>query len=309
MRKIISASRRTDIPAFYGDWFMNRLKEGFAGYVNPFWGQKYTVSLTLDNVACFVFWSKNFIPFVDKLKTIDKIGYKFYFNYTINGFPYIFERNVLKKDLLIDNLKKLSDMYSPEYINWRYDPIIISDITNYDFNLKNFDYIASKIEKYVERCFFSFVFLYGKVKKNFIDIQKESRIKIYNPDNDLKIKLANKLADIANQYGIKMYSCCGDYLLGPKIEKAHCIDAKLIKNLFYNNKDEFKYRIKPTRKECGCTESTDIGTYNTCAHGCMYCYANINKKSAYKTYKQHDKNTAFLGYSKTESDKWLDQTV
>jgi len=132
MKRIISVSRRTDIPAFYGDWFMNRLKEGFAGVVNPFGGQKYIVSLKPEDVRCFVFWSKNFTPFFENLKVIESLGYKFYFNYTVTGLPNIFERN-LDKESAVETLKQLSRIYSPRHINWRFDPIIISNICDRNF--------------------------------------------------------------------------------------------------------------------------------------------------------------------------------
>ena len=304
MRRIISVSRRTDIPAFYGDWFINRLKDGFVGYVNPFGGQKYIVSLNPDDVVCFVFWSKNYEPFIKKLNIIENMGYKFYFNYTITGLPNIFECNLTDKEIAIDALKKLSDIYSPKHISWRYDPIIISDITDYDFHIKNFENIASELEGYVERCYFSYAIQYGKVKRNFDKFQRENGVKIADPNDNSKIKLANELAEIAEQYGIEMLSCCGDYLLGQKIKKAHCVDGKLIEELFY--KDGLKYREKPTRKECGCTDSTDIGAYDTCPHGCIYCYANMNKEKAYKRFEEHVKDAAFLGYIKAESDRWIE---
>jgi histone acetyltransferase (RNA polymerase elongator complex component) len=100
-----------------------------------------------------------------------------------------------------------------------------------------------------------------------------------------------------------MFSCCGDYLVGRKIKKAHCIDGAIIEELF--SPDDFQYNEKPTRNQCGCTESTDIGTYDTCPHGCVYCYANANKSRAYKAFRSHAKNSAFLGYSKSDSDRWL----
>jgi hypothetical protein len=100
-----------------------------------------------------------------------------------------------------------------------------------------------------------------------------------------------------------MFSCCGDYLVGEKIEKAHCIDGRIIEGLFFP--DGFSYIDKPTRKECGCTESSDIGTYDTCPHGCVYCYANMNKPKAYNAFRNHDASSAFLGYSKAQSDHWL----
>ena len=305
MKRIISVSRRTDIPAFYGDWFLNRINEGYVGYLNPFSKDKYKVSLKKEDVECFVFWSKNFIPFIDKLKNINNLGYKYYFNYTINGYSNIFEKYVFDTNKLLDNLILLSEIYSKDYINWRYDPIIISDKTDYEFHIKNFENIAKRLKNHVERCIISFVYLYEKVKKNILKVEKEHNLLIQNPENNLKIKLANDLADIALSYGIKIYSCCGDYLKGQKIKKAHCVDWELIKKLFYNKGTELKYKTNPTRKECGCTESTDIGAYNTCAHGCIYCYANIDKEDAYNRHKKHDKNSIFLGYSERESKIWL----
>ncbi len=303
MSKIISVSRRTDIPAFYGDWFINRLNEGFAGYVNPFGGQKYIVSLKPEDVICFVFWSKNYEPFIEKLEHIGKMGYKFYFNYTITGLPNIFECNLAETKYTIDTLKKISDMYSPKHINWRYDPIVISSITDYDFHLKNFENIAANLQGHVERCYFSYVIQYGKVKRNFDIFQKKNNVTVDEPDTDFKIKLANQLTGIANHYGISMQTCCGDFLIGTNIKKAHCIDGSIIEELFYQN--DFRYSEKPTRKECGCTDSTDIGTYDTCPHGCIYCYANINKTRANNLYEKNDVKSAFLGYPKKSSDEWI----
>ncbi len=305
MPRIISVSRRTDIPAFYGDWFMNRLRDGFAGYINPFGGQRYLVSLKPENVACFVFWSKNFKPFTDRLQVIDDMGYRFYFNYTITGLPGIFECNSVNKEIALEALKDLSSVYSPKHINWRYDPIIISDITDYEFHVKNFESLASKLEGHVERCIISFVMLYGKVGRNFERFQAGNGVRIIDPDTGFRIKLACELADIAESYGIRMLSCCGDYLLNPRIEKAHCIDGKLIAELFHSGGPS--YHEKPTRKECGCTYSVDIGTYDTCPHGCVYCYANLNKKIAMARFRGHDKKAAFLGYTKEDSDKWIEE--
>jgi len=303
MKRIISASRRTDIPAFYGDWFMNRLKEGFVGYVNPFGGQKYIVSLKPDDVLCFVFWSKNFEPFIKKLKAMESKGYKFYFNYTITGLPNIFECNVVERARAISALKELCRMYSPKHINWRYDPIIISDITDYDFHVENFEGIASALEGYVERCYFSYAVRYGKVERNFGRFQKKHDVEIIDPSNGLKIKLANKLSNIAEQYKIEMLSCCSDCFLSPNIGKAHCIDGRIIEDLFFKN--GFKYGEKPSRKECGCTKSTDVGSYDTCPHACIYCYANINKKRANSRFENRDENASFLGYTKEKSDRWI----
>lgn len=305
MKRIISVSRRTDIPAFYGDWFMRRLKEGFAGVVHPFGGSRYIVPLKPEDVICFVFWSKNFAPFVENLKTIDSLGYKFYFNYTLTSLPEVFENDV-DKPAAMGALKELSRTYSTRHINWRFDPIIISSITDRDFYVKTFTELASELEGYVERCYISFVTNYSKVKRNFEELERTTGVKIVDCDEEFKIDLANELAAIAGRHGIRMYSCCGDYLTrSGEIEKAHCIDGGIIERLFYPN--GLNYRVKPTRQECGCTESSDIGTYDTCLHGCVYCYANMHKQKARKAYAKHEKESAFLGYGKAKSDTWLEE--
>jgi hypothetical protein len=302
MKRIISVSRRTDIPASYGDWFMGRIKQGFAGIVHPFGSQRYIVPLKPEDVVCFVFWSKNFTPFLKHLNTIENMGYKFYFNYTITGLPSVFESHVEKRTA-IESLKHLSKTYSPKHINWRFDPIIISSICDRDFYTRAFENLASEFAGFVERCYFSFVVRYGKVIRNFAEFEKSHILKIFDCSTYFKIDLANELATIASRYGIRMFSCCGDYLVGEKIQKAHCIDGSIIEELFFP--EGFSFKHKPTREECGCTESTDIGTYDTCPHGCVYCYANTNKGRANKAFKNHDKTSAFLGYTKAQSEKWL----
>jgi hypothetical protein len=302
MKRIISVSRRTDIPAFYGDWFMARLEDGFAGVLHPFGGQKYVVSLKPEDVTCLVFWSKNFTPFLENLKTIESMGYKFYFNYTVTGLPGIFEANVHKRSA-IDTLKLLSRTYSPQHINWRFDPIIISSICGRDFLISAFEKLACEFEGFVRRCYFSFVCEYNKVKRNFEQLRSSTGIEIIETSQDFKIDLAEELADIAEHHGIQMFACCGDYLIGDKIKKAHCIDGSIIESFFFPK--GLGYVEKPTRDQCGCAESTDIGTYDTCPHGCVYCYANANKSRAYEAFARHDKDSAFLGHRKSQSDRWL----
>jgi hypothetical protein len=304
MKRIISVSRRTDIPAFYGDWFMGRLAQGFVGVENPFSGQKYLISLKTEDVVCFVFWSKNFAPFLDNLRIIERMGYKFYFNYTITCLPEVFESNV-NKDTAIKTLKQLSRTYSPKHINWRFDPIIISNVAERDFYIKGFKELANQFEGLVERCYISFVTQYEKVKRNFADLEKSKGITVTETSNDSNIELANELAEIAGGFGIQIYSCCGDYLVNEKVKKAHCIDGHLIEQLL--SLKGFSYSIKPTRQDCGCTESTDIGAYDTCPHGCVYCYANANKHKAYEAFRNHDKNSAFLACTKVQSEKWLEE--
>ena len=302
MKRIISVSRRTDIPAFYGDWFMRRLKDGFAGVVNPFGGRRYVVSLKPQDVVCFVFWSKNFSPFLENLRILDGLGYKFYFNYTVTALPGVFESG-LDRQSAIEGLKQLSKTYSPRHINWRFDPIVLSSVCDRNFFLEAFEALASEFEGLVERCIFSFVTEYGKVKRNFAEFERAAGVKITRCSKSFKIELANELAAIAERHGIRMSSCCGDHLISDRIPKAHCIDGGIIEQLFFPG--GLQHKEKPTRPHCGCTESADIGTYDTCPHGCIYCYANVNKHKAAEAYRDHDKDSAFLGYSKSDSDRWL----
>jgi hypothetical protein len=307
MKNIVSVSRRTDVPAFYREWFRNRITKGYAGYVNPFGRQKYLVSLKPENVIAFVFWSRNYGPFLEDLRQLDKNGYRFYFNFTITGLPNDFEPNVKPIDDLIGTCKKLATRYSPKHINWRYDPIIISNATPPDYHVERFGYIAKALESSVERCYFSFPTFYCKVKKNLANLRRETGIDAFDPNTTIKQELAGRLADIGSEYGICLYTCCGDYLISNNISKASCVDAGIIAELFYGG--QFDVPRKPTRKECGCFASIDIGAYDTCVHGCVYCYANMNKATAIRRYGEYDPSSAFLGYSKDESGKWVKELV
>jgi hypothetical protein len=302
-QRIISVSRRTDIPAFYGDWFMNRVGAGFAGAVNPFGGQKYRIDLRPEAVMCLAFWSKNYAPFMPHLKRLTQMGHRCFFNFTITGLPREFECNLVHPDVAVAVMKRLADQFSPEHISWRYDPIMITDRTSYDWHVSRFAELASKLRGATKRCYFSFAIQYGKVQRNFIEFKRQQKIQIEDPNLVTRQRLANAMADIGQTNGMTLYSCCGDVLVDDRILKAHCVDGDIIRQLF----DPFGtvFKTVPTRKECGCAESSDIGAYDTCPHGCVYCYANINKARAMTQYQGHDPESAFLGYSKVESDAWV----
>lgn len=301
MGRIISVSRRTDIPAFYSRWFVRRLEEGFAGVVAPYGGKRYLASLAPQDVDCLVFWSKDFTPFVPALDALDRLGYRFYFNYTLTAVPTLFEQNV-DKAAALKTLLYLSERYSPRQINWRFDPIVLSSISDEGFYLEAFERLAAQLAGRVERCYFSFVCEYEKVKRNLAPLaDKGTHLLQRHPEE--KMALADRLATIAERYGIRLHSCCGDCLLSPSIHQAHCIDGGIIEQLFFPQ--GLAYQEKPTRKGCGCTESIDIGTYDTCPHGCLYCYANANKAIARAACDRHDPDSAFLGFSQTQAQAWV----
>ena len=304
MQRIISISRRTDVPAFYGDWFMRRLEAGVAGWENPFGGQRYLVSLRREDVLCLAFWSKNYRPFLPQLQKLKAQGWPCFMNYTITGLPSVFECNLVPADDAIDSLKTLSALFSPDHITWRYDPVVVSEQTPAEYHIGRFASMAATLEGHVTRCAFSFPARYGKVERNFAKFERENGFPIFDPPVVERQKLANKLADIAARHGIGLYTCCGDILINERIRKAHCLDGEAISRIYYPG--NWNGVERPTRKECGCTESVDIGCYDTCPHGCVYCYANIHKEQAIKSHKEHDPESAFLGYTRATADEFVE---
>jgi len=320
--QLISISRRTDIPAFYGDWFMRRVTEGFAGWENPFGGRRTLVSLRRADVRCLAFWSKNFRPFLPHLRTLQELGYPCFFNYTITGLPSVFETHTVPAEDAVDSLRDLARCFSPEHINWRYDPIILSERTPPDYHLARFAGLAAALQGRITHCIVSFVWRYSKVERNFAALECAQDFRIFDPDVAARRQLAEQLAAIAAAHGIALYSCCGDDLLSPPrpgeataggsggpallpapIRKAHCLDGETISRLYPGV--PCRMAAHPTRPECGCAENVDIGRYDTCPHGCVYCYANVNKARADTCRRTHDPDSAFLGYTKAESDRFV----
>lgn len=284
---IISASRRTDIPAFYSDWFLERIKDGFVLVRNPLnIHQVSKIKLTPDVVDFIVFWTKNPEPLLNKLDKLQ--DYNYYFQFTLNSYDTDIEEYVPNKGkYVLSTFKKLSDMIGKEKIIWRYDPILINDKYNIDYHLKNFEKLAKQLSGYTEKCTISFIDLYRKTELNLKDVN-------IKPFDDTTIrKIAKDLVCIAQNYNLKMDTCAEKIDLSDYgIEHAHCIDADLMEKLtnyqYCLNKD------KNQRKECGCVESIDIGAYNTCKNGCKYCYANYNKQCVINNCAQQENNSELL---------------
>ncbi|MCE5199579.1 MAG: DUF1848 domain-containing protein [Armatimonadota bacterium] len=291
--KIISVSRRTDIPAFYSEWFMNRIRDGYVRWMNPFSKAIYQVSLLPEDVLAIVFWSKNYQPLLPHLDELDAGGYRMLFHFTITGLLQVFEPRVPETAELTECARILSHRYGAEAVLWRYDPVLISSVTDQQYHIGRFTDLCSKLERSVKSCYFSFAVFYGKVLRNTQALKNETGIVCHDLEMDDRIALANTLAEIAADHGIEMLSCCGDYLLGDKIKKAHCVDAELLQRLFPDMVGNLAEH--PTRKECGCYESKDIGTYGTCPHGCVYCYANTNAQAALRSCDKHDPHSDVLG--------------
>ena len=282
--QIISVTRRGDIPAFKGDWFMSQISKGFTN-VKTYAGLK-RVSLLPDDVACFYFWSKNYQPFMQHLVKLKEV-YNCIFCYTITGLPKVFEPNVPNTEACVRNLQDLSKLFSSKQVLWRYDPIITSSVTDYDYHIKRFTYLCQQLSGYTERCIFSYPTYYGKVLDSIKFFSKQTGISINDITLREKQQLSRELADIAKDYNIKLYTCCNDLLISGNVFKSACIDGNLVNNLFNLNVPTGKDQSQ--RQQCGCSPSFDIGEYNTCSHGCIYCYACVQSNIAgkLKDYLKH----------------------
>ncbi|GHV74691.1 hypothetical protein AGMMS49940_19930 [Spirochaetia bacterium] len=270
---IISASRRTDIPAFYGEWFFNRLSNGEIAVRNPMNDKQVThFKFNPRDIECIVFWTKNPKDFIKYLDKIDSLGYKYYFQFTITPYNNDIEPNSNKQDI-ITTFIELSEKIGKEKVIWRYDPIFFNDKYPVDFHIEMFEKIMRSLHAHTEKCVISFVdkyhFLINDFKNN--DINELTAMQI--EDFILRLK------EVLNRHSPELaIATCGEKIdLGKYgIQHNKCIDDELISGITgvrgTNKKDPSQ------RTECGCVQSRDIGTYNTCLHHCIYCYAKRGKK-------------------------------
>ena len=283
---VISVSRRTDIPAFYTEWFLNRIKAGYVDVINPFnTKQANRISLKKEDVDCFVFWTKNPRPLLNRIDELN--GYNYYFQYTINSYGTDMEPNVpSKSDELIDTFIELSKKIGKEKIIWRYDPIIFTNKYNKEWHVKYFEKLAEKLSGYTTKCVFSFVDLYAKTKRNTkgLDI-------IEMTEDDMNY-IAFEFSKIARKYNLELATCCEAIDLEKYgIKHNSCIDGELIKKLF---KIVVSDKRDAQREHCGCIKCNDIGAYNTCKHQCKYCYATFNNDAVIENAKLHNPNSSLL---------------
>nr|VVV03975.1 hypothetical protein AW0309160_01358 [Aliivibrio wodanis] len=290
---IISVSRRTDIPAFYTPWFMNRIREGFLLTRNPFnSNQVRRVSLLPEDVSLFVFWTRNPSMLIKHLDELDSLGYKYYFQYTITAYPKNLETRVPRPHRSIESFIKLSDKIGADKVIWRYDPILLSNLVDINEHKRIFAKIASMLEGKTYRVVISFSDFYKKTERNLNLVEGLTYSDITNMPDEL-LELSNYMSKIAKKYGMEIESCAEEVesdLFG--IKHGKCIDDNLINSVFKLNVNSSK--DSGQREACGCVKSIDIGMYNTCLHGCTYCYATFNEKIVMENKRRHDPKSPLL---------------
>jgi DNA repair photolyase len=289
---IINTGSRTDIPAYFSDWFLNRIKEGFVFARNPYYPNlmtKYILSPSL--VDCLVFCTKNPEPMLPRLNEISEYGQLWFV--TITPYDEDIEPNVPSTYKVINSFKRLSKSTGVEKVIWRYDPIFVSEKYDLDYHIKKFEWMSSELNGYTNECVISFIDLYEKTKRNFPDVKEVKQ--------EERHKLGEAFFNIGKKYDINIKTClegqdlskygidCSGCMTQPVIEKAIGKKLKIPK-------------LKQAREGCDCLLGNDIGVYNTCGHGCIYCYANYDQKNVRNNLKNHNPNSPLLIGNLKESD-------
>ena len=293
---ILSVSRRTDIPNYYSEWFINRMKEGFLYVRNPMnIHQVSKIMLSPDIVDCIVFWTKNPKPMLDKLDALKE--YKYYFQFTLTGYGRDVEKGLPhKKKEVIPVFKELSKKIGSEKVIWRYDPIFFNENYTKEYHINAFSQIAEELEGYTHRCVISFVDFYAKNRKGM------EELKLQETKERQLVSFSGKLQEVALAKGIEVFSCAEKIDLSEcGIKHGSCIDKNIIEEITGCKIEASK--DKNQREECGCVESVDVGSYNTCNNGCKYCYANFSEKAVCSNVKKCDVNSTLLCGNVEDIDK------
>ena len=279
---ILFASGRTDIPAFYSNWFINRVEAGFVDVRNPF-NQKLVSRIYFSDVDLIMFCSKNPLPMINKL---DILKVPVLFHVTITSYGKDVEPNIPDKRLIIDGVKKLSLVLGIDNVVVRYDPIFLSDKYNVDYHIKAFDKLCKNLNGYVNKIIVSFMDEYKNVRsnKNILKYRAFTR-------EDYK-KIGEAFSKSAMDNGMSVQTCFEDEdLTQYGFVKGECLSHELA---YILTGKKFKSSNVRKEKKCECVQMVDIGDYNSCMHMCKYCYANYDEKMVSSNFKRHDDNSSLL---------------
>jgi hypothetical protein len=296
---IVSASYKTDVPAFYGPWFRRRLAAGQARMVNPYGGQVHAVDLTprADGGSCdgFVFWTKNAAPFADALAEVADRGLPFVVQYTITAYPRALETSVVDWRRAVADARAIAERYGPATLVWRYDPVLLTSLTPPDWHRDTFARLADALAGASDEVVLSFATVYAKTKRNTEAAAARHGFDLWDPPAEEKTALLEQLAGLAAARGLAPRLCAQpelrpDPLFG-RLQAAACIDATRLSRVAGR---DIAARTKGNRPGCLCAQARDIGAYDTCPHGCCYCYAVQRPELAKRRHQAHDPDSPFL---------------
>jgi hypothetical protein len=289
---IINTGMRTDIPAFFSKWLFNRINDGFVLVRNPYNPQQVTrYRLTPDVVDCLAFCTKDPAPMLDRIHELDAYG-QFWF-VTITPYGKEIEPNVPHYEEVIDSFKKLSSIIGAEKVSWRYDPIFINETYTLESHLESFEKMSDMLSGYTRDCVISFIDLYEKTKRNFPGINTVSR--------EERHKLVEEFVRIGRKKNISIKTCAeGKELSRLGADCSGCMSKPVVERAIGNTL--LVPKRKPIREGCDCLLGNDIGAYNSCGHGCIYCYANHDRKAVMINLRKHDPTSPFLLGGHTDGD-------
>lgn len=290
---VIHTGNRTDIPAFYSEWFRRRLKEGYVMVRNPY--NEHSVNryrLSPDVVDLIVFCTKNphpLLPFPPELE-----AFRQYWFVTITPYGRDIEPNVPPYEKVLEDFRTLSKALGTKCVAWRYDPILIDDTYTVEKHIEAFEKMASYLSGYTEVCIISFIDLYEKVKKNYPEVREVTQ--------EEEITLVKEFVRIGRKYGIRIKSCAEGERLAPyAVDTSGCMTLKIYEEAI--GRAIKAPVIKNNRALCACYLTCDIGAYNTCMHFCRYCYANFDKGAVRRNHALHDPSSPLLIGHLTAEDK------
>jgi hypothetical protein len=291
---IISASRRTDIPAFYGEWFLRRLEEGWCRVPNPFNPKQVaTVSLAPDEVDAFVFWTRDPRPFLPVLDVLDRRGDPYTFLFTITGYGPPLEPGAPARDEAVRAFRKLAARLGPDRVVWRYDPIVFGPGLAVDDHREGFAHLARALEGATRSVKISCVDLYRKTRRRMARLEAGEAY-LQDPASVEGLgELLEIMGDEAARVGISIETCAEDEVAESHgLRRGRCIDPDLLERVFGLRVPAAKHRGQ--RPECGCALSRDIGMNDSCLHGCVYCYATASQELAAARHGTHDPKGATM---------------
>lgn len=292
---IISASRRTDIPSFYAEWMLKRLRAGYCTVPNPFNRKQVTrVDLAPHAVDCIVFWTRNPAPLMPQLDEIDRLGHRYYFQFTILDNPPLLDPHLPPLETTLHRARELARGIGRGRVVWRYDPIILSNQTQVDFHIRAFRRIAVALKGCTQRSVISIIDRYPKVERRLRSLEQQG-IHIMNREQSAEAvrALLPRLLEIAAGNGMRIQSCADDLgMAACGVEPGKCVDDALI---FEQFGIEVSRRKDPAqRPACRCVVSRDIGMYDSCPHGCIYCYATGKPATVQRNHARHDPHSPSL---------------
>lgn len=282
---ILNTGNRTDIPAFYSEWFYNRIRAGFVLVRNPYYPQQVIrYRLSPEVVDCLAFCTKNPAPMLDRLSEIS--AFKQFWFVTITPYGRDIEPHVPDKSQVIEAFKRLSDVVGIQAVSWRYDPIFISEKYSLDFHRDSFEQMAISLKGYTDHSVISFIDLYQKTRRNFKGIQAVTTAE--------RTEIGQAFATIARQNGMILRTCCEGVDLAPYgVDCFGCMTQAVLERAIGTSLKVPKNR-HTSREGCDCLLGSDIGVYNSCGHGCSYCYANHDGQTVKHNMANHDPSSPFL---------------